>query len=169
VKVLSVLCCVVLLALGAATAASGDNGGQWTPWQPATQGPLHYEAGSVCPFAVSATFPTQDLRFRYLLDSSGNVTEVEFIGPLIAEVTNDETGKTVQRNISGRALLIFNPDGSATYLNEGHLGIAFHAGDTPSKELDVISGHFVMNVTPEGHYQLVELNGTSENVCETLA
>jgi len=80
---------LTLWLVGAATGASGS----WGPWEPTYQGPITAPAGVVCPFAVSASPVREDLKVRYHYDEAGAIDGYESNGPLIARITNLQTGQ----------------------------------------------------------------------------
>jgi hypothetical protein len=88
------------LALAGAGAASAEPDG-YGPWEPTYQGPITAPAGVVCPFTVTAEPVREDLRVRYHHDSAGTIDGYEATGQLIARITNEETGASVVRNLSG--------------------------------------------------------------------
>jgi hypothetical protein len=166
-RLLAVSLGVVALALtGAGTTAAAD--GSYGPWQSTYQGAITAPAGVVCPFTVTAEPVREDLRVRYHYDASGNVDGYEATGQLIARITNDETGASVVRNLSGPGTVTFNSDGSYDAVVAGDFLVFFLAGDTPSNALLLMSGQTVLHGAPDGAKTLVSQNGQVENLCDTL-
>jgi hypothetical protein len=162
------LASLALLSLLAAPAAA-SSAALKTHHYPITQPPLREPAGEVCPFALQATFPVQKLYETDYYDSSGTLVRSSFTGPLIAKFTNLATGAAAVRNLSGFAVFTYNPDGSLTIVSDGHLGLGLHQGDSPSGQYLVTSGHARITISASGVKTLTELDGTSENICQTLA
>ena len=161
------LCAFALMLVGAGTTAAAD--GSYGPWESTYQGPITAPAGAVCPFTVTAEPVREDLRVRYHYDSAGNVDGYEATGQLIARITNDETGTSVVRNLSGPGTVTFNPDGSYDAVVSGDFLVFFLPQDTPSSELLLLSGHTVLHGAPSGEKTLVSSSGQVENLCDTLA
>jgi hypothetical protein len=155
-----------LALLGAGGVAAAD--GSYGPWQPTYQGPITAPAGVVCPFEVTAEPVREDLRVRYHYDADGNVDGYEASGQLIGRITNDETGASVVRNLSGPGTVTFNPDGSYDAEVSGDFLVFFLAQDSPSNELLLLSGHTVLHGAPSGEKTLVSSSGQTENLCNTL-
>jgi hypothetical protein len=157
----------LLLALvGAGTTAASD--GSYGPWQATYQGPITAPAGLVCAFTVTAEPVREDLRVRYHYDSAGNVDGYEATGMLIARITNNETGASVVRNLSGPGTVMFNPDGSYDAVVSGDFLVFFLPQDTPSSELLLLSGRTVLHGAASGEKTLVAQSGNVENLCDTL-
>jgi hypothetical protein len=159
-------CTFALMLVGAGTTAAAD--GSYGPWQSTYQGPITAPAGVVCSFEVTAEPVREDLRVRYHSDAAGNVDGYEATGQLVARITNDETGTSVVRNLSGPGAVTFNPDGSYDADVSGDFLVFFLPQDTPSSELLLLSGHTVLHGAPTGEKTLVSSSGSVENLCETL-
>jgi hypothetical protein len=134
-----------------------------------TQPPVTEPAGSVCSFGLGITFPTQDLRETDYYDASGTLVRSFVTGPLIADVTNLSTGRSAVRSESGPGWFYYHPDGSLTIVAPEHIGVGFHAGDSPADELLIFSGRTVINISATGVKTLVTQDGSAENMCVTLA
>jgi hypothetical protein len=156
-----------LALVGAGTTAASD--GSYGPWQATYQGPITAPAGLVCAFTVTAEPVREDLRVRYHYDSAGNVDGYQATGMLIARITNDETGSSVVRNLSGPGTVTFNPDGSYDAVVSGDFLVFFLPQDAPSSELLLLSGRTVLHGAPSGEKTLVTNSGNVENLCDTLA
>lgn len=156
------------LALAGVAGAAAEPDG-YGPWEPTYQGPITAPAGVVCPFTVTAEPVREDLRVRYHYDSAGNVDGYQATGQLIARITNEETGASVVRNLSGPGTVTFNPDGSYDAVVSGDFLVFFLGQDTPSHQLLLLSGHTILHGAPTGEKTLVSNSGHVENLCETLA
>jgi hypothetical protein len=155
------------LALGAATAAAAD--GSWGSWEPTFQGPISVPEGVVCPFAVSAEPIREDLAVRYHYDTSGAIDAYEFKGPLLARITNLDTGTSVVRSLSGLGSVVPHADGSYDAVFEGGLLLFLGRGDSPSSELLLLTGRTVLHGSATGVKTVIATSGESEDLCRTLA
>jgi len=133
------------------------------------QPPITEPAGSVCSFGLGFTFPTQDLYETDYYNASGTLVRSFVTGPLITKVTNLSTGRSVVRSESGPGWFYFHPDGSLTIVAPEHIGVGFHAGDSPSNEFLIFSGRSVINISATGTKTLVTQDGSAEDMCVTLA
>lgn len=88
----------------------------------------------------SSTFPSQDLYETDYYDASGTLVRSFVTGPLIANVTNLSSGRSAVRSESGPGWFYYHPDGSLTIVAPEHIGVGFHAGDSPSNEFLIFSG-----------------------------
>ena len=157
------------LALAAAGTAGAADGNGYGPWEATFQGPITAPAGVVCSFTVTAEPVREDLRVRYHYESAGNVDGYQASGQLIARITNEETGASVVRNLSGPGTVTFNPDGSYDAVVHGDFLVFFLGQDNPSHQLLLLSGTTVLHGAPSGAKTLVSNDGHVENLCETLA
>jgi hypothetical protein len=158
----------IALALAVVASTSAADG-SYGPWEPTYQGAITAPAGVVCPFAVTATPVREDLRVRYHHDASGNIDGYQATGQLIARITNDATGASVVRNLSGPGTVTFNADGSYDAVVSGDFLVFFLPQDTPSRELLLLSGRTVLHGAASGEKTLVSHSGQVENLCTTLA
>jgi hypothetical protein len=166
-RLAAVLLSTFALALvGARATAAAD--GSYGPWQSTYQGAITAPAGLVCPFTVTAEPVRENLRVRYHYDSAGNVDGYEATGQLIARITNDETGASVVRNLSGPGTVTFNPDGSSDAVTGGDFLVFFLPQDPPSSRLLLFSGRTVLHGAANGDKTLVSQSGQVENLCDTL-
>jgi hypothetical protein len=162
---------VVFSALGLAAAGSGTaaQGNGYGPWEPTTQAPITAPAGYVCPFEVTAEPVRQDIRVRYHYDSAGNVDGYQASGQLFGRITNDETGASVVRNLSGPGTVTFYADGSYDAVVSGDFLVFFVPQDNPSSRLLLLSGHTTLHGDANGVKTIVSHEGQVENLCDTLS
>jgi hypothetical protein len=165
-RLVTISLAVCALALGAAQAAAADS---WGSWEPTFQGPISVPAGVICPFAVSAEPVHEDLAVRYHYDGSGAVDAYQFKGPLIARITNLDTGTSVVRNLSGFGTVTPHADGSYDAVFEGGLLLFQGSGDSPPSELLLLTGRTELHGSPTGVKTVVSASGQSEDLCQTLA
>jgi hypothetical protein len=157
------------LGLAFAGTRAGAEGNGYGPWEPAYQAPITAPAGYVCPFTVTAEPVRQDIRVRYHYDLAGDVDGYQATGQLIGRITNDETGASVVRNLSGPGTVTLGSDGSYDADVSGGFLVFFVPQDNPSRELLLLSGHTVLHGDANGAKTLVSHEGQVDNLCETLA
>lgn len=147
------------------TRATGD-------WMPYRTAPFQLAAGVRCPFALSGT-PVRDReRIRTLAtfeDGKPRIQEVD--GPLVVRYTNVDTGRSVRRNLTGRALVTYGGDGSfVETLEHGHFAVGLSATDPGGPGFFVLTGSgFSLAVAADGSRILSLGTGRVENLCTTLA
>jgi hypothetical protein len=167
-RLVAVSLTALALALCAAGAASAD-GGSWGPWEPTFQGPITAPAGVVCTFAISAEPVRQHMLIRYHYDDAGTVDGYQVTGPLVARITNVETGASVELNLASFGTVTLNPDGSYDAVVEGNFLVFFTSGESPSNELLLLVGRTVLHGSATGTKTLVSASGRTEDLCQTLA
>ena len=98
-----------------------------------TESPVDYPAGEVCAFPSHTDFPVDDLTLKTWVDAAGDPVFAEESGPLIQRSTNLDTGKTVERDISGSGVITY-PDADSFVLsgNDGRW-----CGSRPSRAQQV--------------------------------
>lgn len=160
---------VAMVLLGAAPAGAAGGGGDG--WQPYRSHNFVDPAGTVCAFGLEG----QDVRDGELIrtlavDGAGNPTVQEITGPLVFRYTNESTGASVERDLSGTAWLYYAADGSQTWVGDGHLGLGIHQGDPyMSPGYRVLSGRYVLHIHAGHEPQTLWLDGTQEDLCRTLS
>jgi hypothetical protein len=156
-----------LFAAPAATAAPSD----LPPWQPYRSSPFTDAPGDPCPFGVSAVPVRDEEQFRTLASyPNGDPKVQEFRGPLYYRYTNQSTGKSVVRDLSGYAFFRYGQDGTfdGLFLNNG--GITVHQGNHgyPAGEW-VFHGQFLVTDDGSGSRHIDTFHASAENLCHTLA
>lgn len=150
----------VLMALGAGPvlAAPVGGGGQPGPRTFVPSGlPVTLPAGSACTFAVTLTEVANKEFSREF--PNGNVLTT---GRLVIEITNDATGDSVVRNVSGPTLA----SGPDFILNGTSLSPVFAGNDDTGR---VGQGLFIFHgPTVFTNFRLTRVSGGFENLCETL-
>ena len=111
----------------------------------------------------------EDLAVRYHYDATGAVDSYEFKGPLLARITNLDTGESVVRSLSGFGSVVPHADGSYDAVFEGGLLLFMGSGDSPPSELLLLTGRTVLHGSATGVKTVVSSSGASENLCQTLA
>ncbi|WP_209243794.1 hypothetical protein [Streptomyces oryzae] len=160
---------------GAGVRGAGRTGG-WHgpvvthPGQPE----IDYPRGEVCPFATHAEFPVVDMVQRTWTNDAGDPVYAVISGPLVMDVTNKETGKTIRRDLSGTGTLVYPEPGSDTHvLSGGDWGVGLHTSDRPEHNKWLVSRGFMAVRIKEGPHgtsrELLVLEGPYEDLCKTLA
>ena len=156
-----------LLAVSATAASAADGAG----WRPTHTDPFEFAAGALCPFGlkgdilydheftrVTATFP----------DGSPKIEE--FTGPLGIRFTNEATGKSVDRDITGFTRLLHSPDGAREFDMWGNNVAPVYPGTDKTFPVGdyVTHGYFVFVVHADKSREYIVRHGTSEDICKTL-
>jgi hypothetical protein len=159
------------LAAGVAIASAPTAGSPPGPWQVYRSQPFAYIPGEVCAFGVHGDIVKDKERVRTLLTyPDGKPQEQEFTGPLVVRFTNQSTGKSVVRDLSGTGWFFYGRDGATFGHGFEHLSISIHKVNTsPAKGLYYLSGAFDFAINPDGTRNFTVEHGSSENLCDTLA
>ena len=153
-----------LLAAGPVGAAS--------PWTPSPSSDFELAAGTRCPFTLRGTVIADAEQIRTLEtypDGSPRVQEV--VGLLIVRFTNVESGASVERNLTGTALVEFPEDGSFVLtLLGGHMAIGVPPSSPGGPAFLVFTGTgFSLDLHTDGTRTITYGQGQVENICATLA
>jgi hypothetical protein len=98
------------------------------------------------------------------------VTFIHVTGALKARFTNDDTGKTIERNISGPTFQTVNSDGSVTQKTTGPGVWAFDPSVAPELPRMVITKGKTESVfSPAGVFTFISQHGSYEDICAALA
>ena len=128
------------------------------------------------PAGVGCAFPTSyevlvngETTTTFPADANGDVRLI-VTGKLISRVTNLDNGKSITLNISGPAMIVEHPDGSAHALGGGVSAFPFFPTDTPAgPHWWVFTGRLDLTVTAAGNLVLNGINGTQVDLCPQLA
>lgn len=156
------------LAVGVLPAASsGPNPGGWAPYR--TDG-FTRAAGELCPFALESrvAFDREFVRTTSTY-ANGDPKRQEYVGPLVVKVTNADTGRSVQRDLSARAVVTYDPDGAYAFDISGPVAVGFYDGDDLPQGFYVLRGRHTVRFEADGSRRLVADHGREENLCETLS
>lgn len=140
-------------------------------WKPVVYEDLDLPAGRYCTYALRSTVERQDVRSR-VLDRypDGAVRYEEFEGPLDVSYTNQDTGRSVQRDIGGRAYVEYRPDGTyRNYVAVGPVAIGIRPGDAFPQGWWVVDGVHLIEFAADGTRSFGARMGPEENICDTLA
>ncbi|MGB9378320.1 MAG: hypothetical protein WCB04_12480 [Mycobacteriales bacterium] len=126
--------------------------------------------GALCPFELhSQVLFDQEYVRTTSTYSDGSPRTQEYVGPLVVRMTNQSNGHSIVRDLSGRAVLAFSPDGSYLFHLQGPGAVGFHPGDSLPPGYYVLHGDHVIRFAADGTRTMVADHGTEENVCRTLA
>lgn len=157
--------CALFVAMPAQAAARPE----WSPYRTA---PFTLPAGTRCPFGLSGTPVRDEERIRTLAtfpDGTPRVQEVD--GPLVVRYTDTDTGTSVVRDLTGRALIIYGAGGGFREILEwGHFAVGLAATDPGGPGFFVLSGSgTAVTVRADGSRRLTPGGARVENICTTLA
>ncbi len=154
---ISLLGAVVMLTVGAAPASAVER-------VPVESGlPVTFAAGDVCPFQVTISEVEADLVQTTLPRDT-----VLISGTLVVRVTNDATGESVVRDVSGPVTITQTGETEVAVLAGPALLVLFEGDDATGK---LGKGLFYQ---PRGlavfrGSVLIRVVGPTEDLCETLA
>ena len=150
----------------AAVAASDRS-----PWKPYRSAPFVDAPGAVCSFGVTGT-PVRDKEQVRTLKSfpNGDPEVQEFRGPLYYRYTNDSTGRSVVRNLSGIGYFDYQADGGVDALFLSHGGLTIPIGNKGFRAGEwVFSGQLGITISAAGNIAITIYHGHAEDMCHTLA
>jgi hypothetical protein len=155
---------VAAVPVASAQAAGGDSG-----WVPTETPSFTVPAGAACPFELHGEV-VYDHEFTRVVETfpDGSPKVQEFRGALGVVYTNVETGASTRRDGSGTLRATRDGNGGTEFLFAGD-GIAPIFAGSPSPGIYVVSGRTVLFAHPDGTREFGEIDGTVENMCETLA
>jgi hypothetical protein len=168
-RLLTALLAGTVLAI-TATGARADTRPPGSGWEPYRTQPFVHPAGN-CDFAVRGDIVKDEEWVRTLAtDHAGNAIKLEFTGPLVIRFTNESSGASVVRNLDGTAWVTNHPDGSHTWLVNGHLSAGVPAGDPYLAPGEYIwTGRTGLQIHPGRLIEvLFHLGPPAENLCRTL-
>jgi hypothetical protein len=168
----AVTAAALLGAPAAAGAATADS-----PWTPVPNGPITLKAGTFCAFQVDiAVIANKELQQSTTLPNGNTVVRVK--GNLVLSFKNDQTGKTLDENVSGPSTSTYLPGANGAQIafqGEGPNWLAFGPGGQANiHEPGLVFTKGLVNVTfatvnnlPTA--QTFSLNGTQEDGCALLS
>jgi hypothetical protein len=120
--------------------------------------------GMVCPFPVTVADVAGDATEKHYPDGT-----VKGTGRLVIRVTNEATGVSVLRNISGPGTIYTDSAGLLHYILNGPSVTWVTEGKDATRTVEV--GLYIRHgsVVYDGNLNLVSYTGSAENLCETLA
>jgi hypothetical protein len=154
-----------LAAAPPAGAATGHGG-----WEPAPAAPFDRAAGVLCDGPVHAE-PVRDEVERKVLatGTDGEPTREAYRGALVIRVTDTATGRHVDADAGGSAVVDHHPDGSTTWLVAGPVLVGMpEGGGSLPRGLYVIDGLYRMDISAGGYKDVHLAIGTARNLCPRL-
>ncbi|MQA27089.1 MAG: hypothetical protein GEU94_16860 [Micromonosporaceae bacterium] len=168
VKALAALGAALMVAAVPSAAASAEAGGNsgWTPFQTPS---FTVPAGVACSFELHGEV-VYDHEYTRVVETfpDGSPKVQEFRGALGVLFTNVDTGESARRDGSGTLRATRDGDGGTEFVFHGN-GIAGVQAGSPSPGVYVLSGHNVLVEHPDGSREFTVVQGTLENMCQTLA
>ena len=164
-RFLGVIAFALLLVVAPATAVQARQPVR----QPAPDLELSVDAGDFCPFAVSIETLVNREKQLIFLDEADNPVRIIITGTLIVRITNDDSGESVVRNISGPVVLSFHDDGSLTVKLTGPTLLGLFPSDAGGPSLRVTNGLVMLQVADDGTVTDTSIRGQAEDLCQTLA
>jgi hypothetical protein len=162
----------VAVAVGAVSLGAPPASATTAPaWQTYRTAPFSYAAGTVCSFALSGTPVKDGEQYRTLESYPDGTAELnEYRGPLYVRFTNESTGKTVVRNLSGYGFFRFG-DGNgsvrALFLDNGGISVKIGNQGFPSGYW-IEHGRVLVTDNGQGSRVIHVEHATLENLCRTL-
>ena len=156
-------------AAGSVPAATADPGGN-SGWQPSSTPPFHLAAGESCSFELQADVLYNKEMTRVTEQyPDGSPRVVDTQGSLGFRFTNLDTGASVRRDTSGTLRATINPDGSIDFHFQGNgLAVIRSTNTIYQPGVYVVSGNADYARYADGQREFTEVNGTLEDVCQTL-
>jgi hypothetical protein len=153
------------VAATGSTSSAQDSGG----WMPITETDREYPAGTVCSFGLRDDVVSQAEEYRVARTyPDGTPLETDYRGPLVVRYTNESTGASVERDLSGTAQLYTTQDHSSLWVSQDHFGLTVQTGDPyHAAGLFVLTGPSVF-IVPADHDVTVLTQTQVENICDTL-
>jgi hypothetical protein len=153
-----------------ASAATGGDGGGQRGWVRAPASTVDLPAGARCDFAIHSE-PIVDEVQKLVLAThpDGSPKRELYMGDLILEVTNTETGAVTHADASGTAMIEYGTDDSMTWYVTGPvlIGFAANTGTLP-RGLWIVDGQFTVEFTATFYKTITMVHGTTHNVCTDL-
>ena len=159
-----------LAAVAAPLPAAGADPGGSSGWEPSSTPSFHLAAGESCAFELQADVLYNDEMTRVVeryADGSPRVQDTK--GSLGFRLTNVDTGESVRRDTSGTLRATIHEDGSIDFLFQGNgLAVIRSTNTIYSPGVYVISGNVDYVRHADGQREFTEVDGTLEDVCQTL-
>jgi hypothetical protein len=163
--------------LTGSTATATDSSDALRPgpnWERYHQEDVTVPAGERCPFKVREKVVYDREYYKTVAEYPDGTPQAQlFRGPLIMRFVNARTGSSVVRNLTGRSLIQYHPDGSLASLTnrKGHFAGGVGPGGEPRRGIYYVSGRWSTLTEDEDGTRHLGLgpNGKSENLCRTLA
>lgn len=145
-----------------------------SPWISYREPDFTVAAGDACTFQVDAHVVNDHEAYRVLETYADGTDKVQsFKGLLKIAFTNHDTGRTVTKNVNGRSLIEYRPDGSFERITvlSGRFTTSIAPGNDVAPGVYYVSGKdSQLTLNPDGSKTLaLGKNGSAENLCPALA
>jgi hypothetical protein len=126
---------------------------------------------TACSFDVLVEPLSNKEKQTTFFDQAGNIRSIHISGGLKLRLTNVDTGKSVERNVSGPSTAKPQPDGSLLITTGGPtLYWFFDPGVAPNQPLlALFHGKTVAEFDAAGDFHFLEAKGKVEDLCAVLA
>jgi hypothetical protein len=157
-------------AASSAPAATTDPATAPGGWQRYHAQSFTTAAGELCRFRMHSEvlFDQEYVRTTETY-ADGKPKTQEFVGPLVVRVTNRDSGRSVVRDLSGRAIVEYGRDGSFDFRLQGPAAVGFHPGDSLRPGYYLLRGEHVVHFAASGKRTVLVDRGTEESLCRTLS
>ena len=141
------------------------------PWLPYRTAPFTDAPGAVCTFGVTGNPVKDQEQYRTLSSySDGSPQLQEFRGPLYVRYTNQSTGASVIRNLSGYGFFYYSSAGGIDALILSHIGVTIPVGNVGHRPGEwIFTGQSEIIIGAGGNITVHLINATAEDMCTTLA
>jgi hypothetical protein len=128
-------------------------------------------AGTVCPFPVGLTFPTNRERAVTFAGEHGGPYDTIITGAVVARVTNLATGAALTASIAGPVFIADNGGGALTVTLRGRALVYTGPGAAIAPALLLTSGTVVLraDAATGGILAIDRVQGGAEDACAPLA
>ena len=156
-------------AAGSVPAATADPGGN-SGWEPGSTPPFHLAAGESCAFGLQADVLYNKEMTRVTEQyPDGSPRVVDTQGSLGFRFTNVATGESIRRDTSGTLRATIHEDGSIDFHFQGNgLAVIRSTNTIYQPGVYVVSGDADYARYADGQREFTDVDGTLEDVCQTL-
>jgi hypothetical protein len=144
-------------------------------WVPAPSAPWDLPAGARCDFPVHAEPVVDEVKTRVLARyPDGSTRREAYVGDLVLAVTNTDTGETLEADLSGSALVAYEPGGTLTTNSTWYavgpalFGFREGGGNRP-RGMWVFDGVYTIAFDANGYKTVTIHHGSERNLCTELA
>ena len=134
------------------------------PIHPPPNPDVTYPAGQVCPFPLQVTTNVDDSLVHTLRNG-----DVIFTGKLVKTATNLQTGKSLTIKANGPLRVVFNDDGTLTFISHGSVLLSLFAEDVGGPGLFVFTGKVVIEADANGVATSVTSVPKLTDICQALS
>jgi hypothetical protein len=137
---------------------------------PLPDAPFSFAAGVACTFPLIGTVvENKEVSNTFPTEPNGDVV-THIAGRLVMDITNGNTNKSIEVNISGPGTIVTHVDGSVTFTGLGRSLFFFTPTSIPVGPITFIySGKTVVDFTASGQATLISQSGNAQDVCAALS